>query len=120
MVRTGWKHRALLMGRYGPPHTKTVDGASMTAAIITTIGLVCDIIGALLVANEVVRVFRGPTTIDIGGSGSINGGFIPKPNPAFEAHEIRKRRTMKVGLGFLVIGFVLQGVAAWWQIVGAT
>lgn len=89
----------------------------MTPAIITTVGLICDIIGALLVANEVVRVFRGSTTIDVGGAGSLNGGFIPKPNPEFEAHEGRKRRIMKVGLAFLLVGFFLQGVAAWWEFI---
>jgi len=92
----------------------------MTAAIITTIGLVCDIIGAVLVANEVVRVFRGPTTIDVGGAGSWDGQFIPKANPEFEAHEGRKRRIMKIGLSFLLVGFFLQGVGAWWQFVSAT
>ncbi len=92
----------------------------MIAATITTIGLICDIIGALLVANEVVRVFRGPTTIDVGGAGYWNGQFIPKPNPEFEEHENRKRRIMKVGLGFLLFGFLLQGVGVWWQFICAT
>lgn len=66
----------------------------MTAQIITSLGILCDIIGAVLVANEVVRVFRGPTTIDVGGAGYWDGSFIPKPNPEFEAHEQKKRRIM--------------------------
>jgi hypothetical protein len=91
----------------------------MTAAIITTIGLICDIVGAFLVAIEVVRVFRGATIIDTGGVGSLRGSFIPKPTPEFEAHENRKRRIMKLGLAFLFVGFVLQGVAVWWQVLVA-
>ena len=86
----------------------------MSAAIIATVGLILDIVGALLVANEVVRVFRGPTTVDIGDSGTINGGFIASANPAFQAHERKKRRIMALGLALLLLGFVLQGVAAWW------
>jgi hypothetical protein len=81
--------------------------------LITTAGLICDIVGAVLVANEVVRVFRGPAAIDTGDAGTINGGTHIVPNPAFEKHEARKRKIMWWGLGFLLIGFVLQGAAAW-------
>ncbi len=88
----------------------------MTAQIITSIGLILDIIGALLVANEVVRVFNGPTTIDIGGAGTLGGGFIPKPNPEYEAHDSKKRKIMAVGLACLFCGFILQGVGAWWPV----
>ncbi|GMR18714.1 MAG: hypothetical protein BMS9Abin33_1149 [Gammaproteobacteria bacterium] len=87
-----------------------------TGQIITTVGLLCDIAGAFLVAIEVIKVFRGPTTIDIGGSGSINGGFIPKVNPDFEKHEQEKHYYMKFGLVFLVVGFILQGVGLWWPV----
>lgn len=76
-----------------------------------------DIIGALLVANEVVRVFYGSVTIDIGNAGCINGGTRLVPSPEFEAHERRKRRIMKWGLGLLLVGFVLQGVAAWFPLL---
>ena len=86
----------------------------MTPQIITTSGLICDIVGAWLVAIEVVRVFRGPTTIDIGDSGAINGGFIPKPNPEYEKHESKKRCIMTFGLFFLTAGFVLQILGTWW------
>lgn len=91
----------------------------MTAAIISTIGLLCDIVGVFLVAIEVVRVFRGPTTIDVGDAGAINGSSLLAPNPEFEAHERRKRRTMKIGLGFLFFGFVLQGVGIWIEVLNA-
>lgn len=89
----------------------------MTAQIITSLGILCDIIGAVLVANEVVRVFRGPTTIDVGGAGYWDGSFIPKPNPEFEAHEQKKRRIMKWGLGLLILGFLLQALGTWWPFI---
>lgn len=92
----------------------------MTAAIISTIGLFCDIVGAFLVAIEVVRVFRGSTTIDFGDAGTLNGGTFLAPNPEFEAHEKRKHRTMKIGLAFLVVGFVLQGIGVWVGVMNAT
>ncbi|BAV32429.1 hypothetical protein SCL_0105 [Sulfuricaulis limicola] len=92
----------------------------MISQIITTIGLACDIVGALLVANEVVRVFREPTTIDTGGSGHFGGAFQPTINPTFEQHEKKKHHIMKIGLVFLILGFVLQGVGAWWPIFYAT
>jgi hypothetical protein len=92
----------------------------MVPQIITTVGLVCDIVGALLVANEVVRVFRSATTIDTGGAGYFGGTFKPAPNPEFERHESRKRNIMKFGLGFLIVGFVLQGVGTWWSLVCTT
>ncbi len=86
---------------------------NLAPQIITSIGLICDIVGACLVAVEVVLVFRGPATIDVGDSGAVNGGFIPVPNPKFEKHEKEKRLFMKWGLAFLLVGFVLQGVGAW-------
>lgn len=82
-------------------------------AIVTTIGLVCDIFGALLVANEVVRVFKGSVTIDIGDSGCLNGSSELILNPEFERHEQKKRYIMKWGLLFLLLGFVLQGIGTW-------
>lgn len=82
-------------------------------AVVTSIGLLCDIVGALLVANEVVRVFNGPATIDVGDAGCFAGSTQLVPNPKFEAHEIKKRKIMKWGLGLLLVGFFLQGVGTW-------
>jgi len=89
----------------------------MLSQIFTSVGLVFDIFGAVLVANEVVRVFRGPTTVDVGDTGAINGSFRPAPHPEFEKHEIRKRRIMAVGLTFLLIGFLFQGLGSWWPVI---
>lgn len=90
-----------------------MENFSLLAPIVTCIGLVCDIVGALLVANEVVRVFRGPATIDVGDAGCFNGSTRLVPNPEFEEHENRKRHIMKWGLGLLLGGFFLQGVGVW-------
>lgn len=92
---------------------------SLIAPTITTVGLLCDIIGAVLVAIEVVKIFKGPTTIDIGGAGTIGGGFVPKANPEYENHEKEKHRIMKAGLVFLILGFSLQILGAWWPVVAA-
>jgi hypothetical protein len=90
---------------------------SALPAIVTTAGLVCDIAGALLVANEVVRIFRGPAAIDIGDAGCFNGSTRIVPNPDFEAHEQKKRRYMKWGLALLIGGFILQGIGTWLPIL---
>ena len=86
----------------------------MVGQWITTAGLACDVLGAWLVAIEVVRVFRGPTTIAIGDTGTIDGGFIPAPNPEYQKSERRRRYIMSRGLFFLTIGFLLQGLGTWW------
>jgi hypothetical protein len=91
--------------------------ASLLPQVLMTIGLACDIVGALLVANEVVRVFRGPTIIETGHPGALRGRSNPQPNPAFEQHETKKRYIMKWGLFFLVMGFLLQGIASWISIL---
>lgn len=93
--------------------------ANLPAIVITT-GLVCDIVGALLVANEVVRVFNGPTTIDIAILDFWNGESKLVPNPKFDEHEYKKRRYMKWGLAFLVVGFILQGIGTWLPIWSAS
>lgn len=87
--------------------------SSILPTIVTTAGLFCDIFGAILVANEVVRVFNGAVTIDIGDSGSLNGSPRLTQNPDFVRHEAKKRKIMKWGLGLLFIGFFLQGVGTW-------
>lgn len=90
---------------------------NLLSPTITTIGLICDIIGAILVAIEVVKVFKGPTTIDIGRAGTLSGGFVPEVNPEYQKHEKAKHKIMKIGLAFLTLGFILQIVGAWWPII---
>lgn len=87
--------------------------SAFISPFVTSIGLICDIVGALLVANEVVRIFKGPATIDVGDAGCFNGSTNIVSNPQFEEHERRKRKIMKWGLSFLLVGFILQGVGTW-------
>ena len=64
----------------------------MFGPIIISAGPLYDIVGAFLVAVEVVKVFCGPMIIDIVASGTINGIFKPKVNPDFEKHEKDNRQ----------------------------
>ena len=92
--------------------------------IISTIGLSFDIVGAFLVAIEVVKVFREPVTIDTDTlkkkeDPSIKeihryGSTAPQEiNPAFLQHEKGKRKYMWTGLVLLLLGFDLQILALW-------
>lgn len=76
----------------------------MCGKVVGTIGLSFDIIGAFLVAVEVVKVYHGNI------SGTVDGpmGKFGKRTPEFEEHEKQKRTWMKFGLFFLVSGFILQ------------
>jgi len=76
--------------------------------VISATGLVLDIVGAILVAVEVVRKNSEPSTIDIGGAGTWNGGFIPAKNPKYEQREKGKQKIMACGLALLFVGFALQ------------
>jgi hypothetical protein len=78
--------------------------------IITTSGLLFDIIGAILVAIEVVDKFKGQEYIDPGDQ-YLSGPAIKMD--AFLKWEKRKFFIMSVGLVLLVIGFILQIVSAW-------
>ncbi|MBW2621510.1 MAG: hypothetical protein JRD68_01270 [Deltaproteobacteria bacterium] len=81
----------------------------MISQIIGTIGLSCDIFGALLVAIEVFRIYRGELT------GTIEKTWqdLGKPTFPFLKFEKQNRRVMATGVGFLVVGFLLQIVALW-------
>ena len=80
----------------------------MCPQLVGSIGLMFDIIGAIFVAIEVVAVYRGSLT----GS---TWKTINKPNEEYVSHEKRKRKFMAVGLGFLLLGFLLQIVALWME-----
>lgn len=93
------------------------------ARFVSSLGLSLDIIGALLVAIEVVRVFRGPLTLDEetarkkqGGEGSTSKFGVPYKhvvNPDYEKFEKSKRTYMRCGLFCLVGGFLMQGFPLW-------
>ena len=66
-------------------------------------------VGAVLVAIEVVRVYRGGIT----GTIEATWADLGKPTFEFQRFEKRKRQIMGAGLGFLLFGFLLQIVALW-------
>lgn len=98
--------------------------------IITLLGLLFDITGAWLVAWNVVKRFH----FDSGQLGKWNRYLGNKAygdeigaeieHAALEAseaigqymsYEERSRRPMALGLTLLTVGFILQGVGAWWS-----
>jgi hypothetical protein len=80
--------------------------------IINSVGLFFDIIGAWLVAWEVVRQFKGQQYED---SMVLMDEFINPPEKTrdFEKWEQDKYAKMKIGLGFLFTGFALQILSNW-------
>lgn len=83
----------------------------MNAFMINLIGLIFDIIGAWLVAIEVVKQFRGEKYN--GGPICCGGDTTPMPTPTFIKWERSKYYVMKWGLFFLTTGFALQIIAGW-------
>jgi hypothetical protein len=82
----------------------------------TTVGLLCDICGAFLVASEVVQQFRGKKLEDaraLTESGSFVFGAKGGESREYQSWEASKYRKMRWGLVFLVIGFLLQAIGAW-------
>lgn len=80
--------------------------------IINSAGIICDLIGAWLVAWEVVKQFRGNKLISI-PLPRIPGVSPVAENPKFKNYEKIKYCRMKVGLIFLTIGFILQIISNW-------
>jgi len=87
---------------------------------LNSIGLICDIAGAWLVAWEVVRQYNGKKAFF---------GYFSKPDnpkvhapevresPEYKAYESLKYSRMKWGLGFLTFGFLLQILSNCIQII---
>lgn len=83
--------------------------------LLITAGLCLDIVGAILVASEVVRQYRG-RRFETGGR--MDDALLKGPKPVHETEEFAKWQVgtydrMKWGLGLLLIGFVLQILATW-------
>lgn len=80
------------------------------APVISTVGLMLDITGAVLVASDMVEPFKGRLLKPIGEM---------TPESDFEettecsADKIKKYHRAKLGLTFLIIGFVLQIISSW-------
>ena len=77
--------------------------------LITTAGLLADILGAILVAFEIFKKYDG-AAFNVGeqkiGGPSVN-------SEEYQLWEQDKFRTMTRGLIYLTIGFLLQIFAAW-------
>lgn len=90
--------------------------ANTIARSINSIGLFLDIIGAWLVAIEVVKQYRGikyreqKTWEDMASN--------PKESQGYENWKMRNHRWMLLGLVLLTVGFLLQVVSNWPVIFG--
>lgn len=76
---------------------------------IVIAGLVCDVVGCVLVAFEVVNRFEGQV---VEQSQKLEDLDFSKPvmTGEYRKWEKRKHLVMAIGLFFLVVGFALQGV----------
>ncbi len=75
---------------------------------LAVVGLGCDIAGAWLVAWEVVNRFEKEIYLR-----PKDWDLQPEKNPEYLAWDRRRHRRMSWGLGCLTLGFILQGVGAW-------
>ena len=90
-------------------------------ALSSTIGLIFDIIGAWLVAFEVVKQYKGARFISPNESMATMTDTSNLPpaaeHPQYMNYEAIKYRDMKWGLAFLTIGFILQIVPNAMQLI---
>lgn len=78
----------------------------MNVFMVSSLGLLLDIIGAWLVAIEVVKQFRGEKYS--GGPICAGGNTTPMPTTIYSKWEKSKHCYMKWGLFLLTIGFLVQ------------
>lgn len=84
--------------------------------VINSAGLVLDIVGAFLVASEVVRQYRGKKYEEPQGfviSKPFITGLEVKETAEYAGWEVRRYRSMKCGLVCLTTGFLFQIVSTW-------
>lgn len=77
---------------------------------ITTLGLIFDIIGAIFVAIEVLKKFKGQEYEDTGEQ-CLSGPA--KKTDLFLKWEKSKYSIMSFGLSLMVLGFILQIYSVW-------
>jgi hypothetical protein len=85
--------------------------ANNSVPLLNIIGIICDIIGAFLVASEVVRQFHGKKYQGNAQMSFDSSYVITQPaqeTEVFQAWDANKYRNMKFGLAFLTLGFLLQ------------
>ena len=88
--------------------------AENSVPLLNIVGIACDIIGAFLIASEVVHQFEGKKY-----RGSAQPTFdrsvvitqAAQETEEFQAWDAKKYRNMKLGLGLLTSGFLLQILA---------
>lgn len=91
--------------------------------IVNSVGLVLDIVGAGFVATEVVDQFNGnkfkvtpgiATTNYLGSDGTpVVVGQRAEETNEYKGWELKKYWRMKLGLTFLVLGFLFQLLSNW-------
>lgn len=86
----------------------------MTPAVITSIGLVLDIVGAIFMVKGIVagtddELARASDARGVWGSGTDT----PSPRPALLRMLKESRRDTRIGAGLLIVGFMAQLVAQW-------
>jgi len=81
-------------------------GLNLTKKIITTIGLILDVIGILFIAYF---VRKNSTAINLGAK----RGKVKKISPIVERYENDSEETQKLAYIFIVIGFILQIISTW-------
>lgn len=79
--------------------------------VINSVGLAFDIVGAWLVAIEIVKKFKGEKY-------EKNPSLFAADDPPFDSTEYKKWELlklmyMKLGLGCLTVGFILQILSNW-------
>ena len=89
--------------------------------LISIMGLILDIVGAWLVAWEVVAQYKGPKFIEpkitMADMTDISALPIATEHPQYRIFEINKYRKMKWGLILLTAGFILQIVPYIFQLL---
>ena len=81
-----------------------------TIPLLNVVGIAFDIIGAFLVASEVVRQFRGKQYRDQ-FTFDRDVAFAPVETDQYKTWAHLKSRAMQFGLACLVLGFLLQMIA---------
>lgn len=79
--------------------------------VISTIGLILDIIGAFLVASEVVSQYKGHQLKPI--ETRCSQSELPEKTKEYKKWENIKNLKMKIGLALLTIGFLMQITGVW-------
>ncbi len=82
--------------------------------LLTSVGVIADMVGAILVSTEVVRQFRGRKYEEMQAIvlEPLAAGEV-KETPEYKRWESLKYRNMRCGLGSLIGGFLFQLVGTW-------